>query len=120
MTVAVDTTMQTIQYWGGEQDKLGYDTVWSMWEASDVNQQLLENKSYRVYYQFIREGATTEEIMNDEAWVEVSAFTAGGKVKDFWAAAESCFQQAKAQGDWHKFIEGFEVTENGYEMIMGS
>lgn len=120
MNTVVDTTAQSIQYWGEQQDALGYETVWSIWECSDVDMQLLKDKSYRVYYQFIREGATTEEIMNDEAWVEVSAFTAGGTVRDLWAAAESCFQQAKAQGDWHQFIENFELTDDGFELVMGS
>lgn len=120
MNTVVDTTAQSIQYWGEQQDALGYETVWSIWECSDVDMQLLKDKSYRVYYQFIREGATTEEIMNDEAWVEVSAFTTGGTVRDLWAAAESCFKQAKAQGDWHQFIENFTLTDAGFELCMGS
>jgi len=122
MTVAIAerTTEESIQYWGGVQEALGYETVWSIWECQNVDQNLLKNKSYRVFYRFIRGDATMEEIQNDTAWVEVSAFTAGGTVRDLWAAAESCFQQAKQQGDWHKFIENFDATEDGFEMVMGS
>lgn len=120
VAIAERTTDENIQYWGDAQDALGYETVWSIWECSDIEQQLLTNKSYRVFYRFIRDDATMEEIYNDEAWVEVSAFTAGGKVSDLWAAAESCFQQAKQQGDWHKFVENFDMTEDGFELVMGS
>lgn len=120
MSVAVDTTMQSIQYWDAQQQAQGFETVWSIWECNSIDTQMFKNKSYRVYYRFIRADATSEEIMNDTAWVEVSAFTAGGSVRDLWAAAESCFQQAKQQGDWHKFIEDFELTDEGFELIMGS
>ena len=123
MTVAIAerTTEESIQYWGGVQEALGYETVWSIWECQNVDQNLLKNKSYRVFYRFIRGDATMEEIQNDTAWVEVSAFTAGGTVRDFWRAAESCFQQAKQQGDWHTYIEDFDATlENGFELVMGS
>lgn len=115
------TTEQNIQYWGEQQDALGFETVWSIWECSDVNQNLLKNKSYRVFYRFLAADATVEQIMNGTAEeIEVSAFTAGGSVRDLWAAAESCFQQAKQQGDWHKFVENFEATDEGFELVMGS
>lgn len=120
-TAALDDTMQNIQYWESQREALGFETVWSMWECADVNQTIFQEKSHRVYYRFIRDNATVEEIYNDEAWVEVSAFTAGGTVLDFWRAAESCYQQAKAQGDWHYFIEDFDANlENGFELTMGS
>lgn len=121
MTVVERTTDESIQYWGNQQDALGFETVWSIWECSDVDMQLLKNKSYRVFYRFIADDATYEQIMNGTAEeIEVSAFTAGGTVRDFWAAAESCFQQAKQQGDWHKFIENFDATDEGFELSMGS
>lgn len=123
MTVAIAerTTEENIQYWGEQQDALGFETVWSIWECSDVNQNLLKNKSHRVFYRFLAADATVEQIMNGTAQeIEVSAFTAGGSVRDLWAAAESCFKQAKAQGDWHRYIENFELTDDGFEMVMGS
>lgn len=120
MSVAVDTTTQSIQYWDAQQQEQGFETVWSLWECEGIDQTIFQEKSHRVYYRFIRDDATTEEIINDEAWVEVSAFTAGGTVRDFWRAAESCYQQAKQHGDWHKFIEDFDATETGFELVMGS
>ena len=120
MTVAVDNTMETIQYWDAQRAAQGFETTWSIWECSDIDQTIFREKSHRVFYRFIRSDATMEEIQNDTAWVEVSAFTSGGSVVDFWAAAESCYQQAKQQGDWHKFIEDFELTDEGFELTMGS
>lgn len=123
MTVAIAerTTEENIQYWGGVQETLGYETVWSIWECQSVDQKLLKNKSYRVFYRFYSAEATFEQMMDGTAEeIEVSAFTAGGTVRDLWAAAEFCFQQAKQQGDWHKFIENFKMTEDGFEMAMGS
>ena len=120
MCETVKTTTRPVQYWGEQQDTLNFETVWSIWECENIDTQMFENKSYRVFYRFISADATTEEIMNDEAWVEVSAFTAGGTVRDFWRAAESCYQQAKQQGDWHRFIEDFEMTDTGFELTMGS
>ena len=122
VAIAERTTDQSIQYWGSQQDALGYDTVWSIWECSDVDMQLLGNKSYRLVYRFFAQDATVEQLMNDTAQeIVVSAVSKGGTVRDLWAAAENCFQQAKQQGDWHKFIENFEMQEDGsFEMVMGS
>jgi len=119
--IAERTTEQSIQYWGEQQDSLGFETVWSIWECSDIDMNIFKNKSYRVFYRFLAADATVEQIMNGTAEeIEVSAFTAGGTVRDFWAAAESCFQQAKRQGDFHKFVENFTLTEDGFEIFMGS
>ena len=123
MSVAVDTTMQSIQYWGEQQDALGYETVWSMWEFANVDQNVLkEDKSYRVCYQFYDQDSTVEELMNNTAKIiEVSAIAVNGSVRELWRAAESCYQQAKAQGDWHKYIEDIELGDDGsFVLTMGS
>ena len=122
MTLAVDNTMETIQYWDAQRDALGFETVWSMGEFADVDQNIFKEGIKRVCYTFYTQDATIEELMNDiEQRIEVSAFAASGSVRDLWTAAESCFQQAKQQGDWHKFIEDFELREDGsYEIVMGS
>lgn len=124
MTVATSerTTEQNIQYWGAQQDALQFETVWSIWECSNVDQSLLKNESYRVFYRFYSSNATVNQLMNDTAQViEVSAMTNGGTVRDLWEAAESCYQQAKQQGDWHKFIENFTMQDDGsFEITMGS
>jgi hypothetical protein len=122
MTLAVDNTMETIQYWDAQREALGFETVWSMWEFADINQNIFKEGVKRVCYTFYAQDATVGELMNDTAQqIEVSAFAASGSVRDLWAAAESCFQQAKQQGDWHKFIEDFELRDDGsYEIVMGS
>ena len=122
MTVAADNTMETIQYWDAQREALGFETVWSMWEFADINQNIFKEGVKRVCYTFYAQDATVEELLNDTAQqIEVSAFAVSGSVRDLWRAAESCFQQAKQQGDWHKFIEDFELREDGsYEIVMGS
>lgn len=113
---------EKIRYWGEQQDALGYETVWSMWEWTDIDQNILKPGVKRVCYTFFAQDATVEELMNDTAErIEVSAFAADGSVRELWRAAESCYQQAKAQGDWHKFIEDLELREDGsWELTMGS
>lgn len=122
MTLAVDNTMETIQYWDAQREALGFETVWSMFEFADVDQNIFKEGIKRVCYTFYAQDATVEELLNDTAQqIEVSAFAVSGSVRDLWRAAESCFQQAKQQGDWHKFIEDFELREDGsYEIVMGS
>lgn len=101
-----------MNYFNGAREALNYDTTWSIYEADHVDSQMLNDKVRRVFYRFY-DGKMRE--------VEVSAVAADGTVRSFWAAAESCYQQAKAQGDWHYFIEDFQVQEDGsLELWMGS
>jgi hypothetical protein len=60
--------------------------------------------------------------MNGTAkWITVSAVAASGSVRALWRAAESCYQQAKALGDWHLFVEDFTMVDNGsFKLCMGS
>jgi hypothetical protein len=125
MTVAVveNSFTKTIQYWDEQRHVLGYETVWSMWECTDVNQTLFkQDKTYRVVYKFIDPSATIEQLMsNTEQWIEVSMFAPSGSVKHLWFAAESCYQQAKQIGDHHVYIEDFVMREDGsFELVMGS
>jgi hypothetical protein len=111
-----------MNYFYGVKEALGYDTVWSMYEVDNVDQNILKEGIKRVCYVFYAAGSTVEQLMNDTAeMIEVSAFAASGSVRDLWAAAESCFQQAKAQGDWHCYIEDLELRDDGsFELVMGS
>jgi hypothetical protein len=45
-----------------------------------------------------------------------------GTIGGLWRAAESCFKQAKLElGDWHYFIEDFEVQDDGsLSLVTGS
>jgi hypothetical protein len=117
-----DQVMEKIGYWGDQQDALGYETVWSMWEWADIDQNIFRDGSKRICYTFYAQDATVEQLMADTAQrIEVSATAASGSVRDLWTAAESCYQQAKAQGDWHKFIEDIEMRDDGsFELTMGS
>ena len=111
-----------MNYFYGVKEALGYDTVWSMYEFDNVDQNILKEGAKRVCYTFYAAGATVEELLNDTAeMIEVSALAVNGTVRELWRAAESCFQQAKAQGDWHCYIEDLEVREDGsFELVMGS
>jgi hypothetical protein len=108
-----DATIE-VNYWSGCQDALGFETVWSIWEAQSVDAKIFTDKPRKVNYSFISRDATMEELMNGTAkWITVSAVAEGGGVRDLWRAAESCYQQAKALGDWHYFIEDFKMNDDG-------
>ena len=111
-----------MNYFAGVQNALNYDTVWSLDVANNVDAEVFSNKSRRVFYRFYAEDASVEELVNDTAeMIEVSSLAVNGTVRELWRAAESCFQQAKQQGDWHKFIEDFEFSEDGaLELVTGS
>jgi hypothetical protein len=117
-----DQVMEKIQYWGDQQDALGYETVWSMWEWADIDQNIFRDGAKRICYTFYAQDATVEELLNGTAQqIEVSAIAVNGSVRELWRAAESCYQQAKAQGDWHRFIEDIELRDDGsFELTMGS
>ena len=111
-----------MNYFYGVKDTLGYDTVWSMYEFDNIDQNILKEGTKRICYTFYAADATVEELMNDTAeMIEVSAIAVNGTVRELWRAAEACYQQAKVKGDWHYFIEDFEVQEDGsLELVMGS
>lgn len=117
-----DQVMEKIRYWGDQQDALGYETVWSMWEWADIDQNIFRDGAKRICYTFYAQDATVEQLMADAAQrIEVGATAASGSVRDLWAAAESCYQQAKLLGDWHRFIEDIEMRDDGsFELTMGS
>lgn len=117
-----DQIMDKIRYWDEQREAMGFETVWSMWEFADIEQNILRDGVKRICYTFYAQDATVEQLMNGTAQrIEVSTYAASGSVRDLWAAAESCYQQAKALGDWHKFIEDLELREDGsWELTMGS
>ena len=55
-------------------------------------------------------------------WITFTAVAEDGSVGALWKAAESCYLQAKlAIGDWHYFVENFEVQEDGsLSLVTGS
>ena len=112
---------KNIEVLDNKREERGYETVWSIWDDKLVstNDKVVadewyeDEKSYRVTY--------TAYDMDMKAY-QFSAFAVNNTVESFWAAAESLFQQAKNQiGDWHVFVEGFELKSDGsYSMVTGS
>jgi hypothetical protein len=124
MTTLVDkSTIDSIRFWAACQDRLGFETVWSMFEFTDLDQNILTaGKSYQVCYTFYGQDVTIQELLDGTAeLVEVRATAKNGSVRELWRAAEDCYQQAKAQGDWHKFIEDIKMRDDGsFKLVMGS
>jgi|TARA_B110000305_G_C19066249_1_gene459478 hypothetical protein len=99
---------------------LGYDTIWDMGEGQlDMNKALFKDKPYLVTYSCIRDMG---DDMDSATWVTFTAVTADGTIGELWKAAEACYQQAKAiVGDWHTFVEDFEMQDDGsLVMVTGS
>ena len=99
--------------------ELGYDTVWSMDSGiMNLDQKIFSDKARVVTYKCIKEIKS----MNDVTYITFTAVAENGTVGALWKAAESCFQQAKlAIGDWHYFVENFEVEEDGsLSLVTGS
>jgi len=99
--------------------ELGYDTVWSMDSGMmNLDQNIFSDKARVVNYKCIKEIKS----MDDVTWITFTAVAENGTVGALWKAAESCFQQAKlAIGDWHYFVENFEVEEDGsLSLVTGS
>ena len=60
--------------------------------------------------------------IDDVTWITFTAVAENGTLGAMWKAAESCFQQAKlAIGDWHYFVEDFEMQDDGtLNLVTGS
>ena len=100
--------------------ELGYETVWSMDSGiMNLDQNILTDKARVVTYKCIKEMGAT---MDDVTWITFTAVAENGTVGALWKAAESCYQQAKlAIGDWHYFVENFELQEDGsLSLVTGS
>jgi len=99
--------------------ELGYETVWSMDSGiMNLDQNIFSDKARVVNYKCIKEIKS----MDDVTYITFTAVAENGTVGALWKAAESCFQQAKlAIGDWHYFVENFEVEEDGsLSLVTGS
>ena len=100
-----------------KRNEQGFETRWSMFgeEIVDLNDRVVneERDTYRVTYRAFDENLKEYEF---------SSFTATNTVEGFWAAAESVFQQARREvGDWHVFVEGFNLVEDGsFRLTTGS
>ena len=98
----------------------GYDTVWSIETGiKPLDHAIFTNKPRLVKYKVIKEmGATFDDV----TYQTFACMAENGTIGGLWRAAESCFKQAKLElGDWHYFIEDFEVQEDGsLSLVTGS
>ena len=115
----VDSYELEIEHFSDLKQELGYETVWSMEGIMPLDKAIFSDKPRVVKYKCIKEMGAT---MDDVTWETFTAVAENGTVGALWKAAESCYQQAKlAVGDWHYFIENFDVQDDGtIELVTGS
>ena len=116
----VDAFELEMEHFDDLKAELGYTTTWSMDSGiMNLDQAIFTDKPRVVTYKCIKEMGTT---MDDVTWITFTAVAENGTVGALWKAAESCYQQAKlAIGDWHYFVENFEVQEDGsLSLVTGS
>ena len=116
----VDTMTLEIEHYNDLKWQQGYETSWSMdGGIMDLDKQIFTNKPRIVSYKCIAEMGDT---MDDVTWQTFTCMAKDGTVGGLWAAAESCFKQAKlALGDWHYFVEDFTMLDDGnLELVTGS
>ena len=116
---SVDSYELEIEHYSDLKDQLGYETVWSIDGIMPLDKAIFTDKPRVVKYKCIKEMGDS---MDDVTWETFTAVAENGTVGALWKAAESCYQQAKlAVGDWHYFIENFDVQNDGtLELVTGS
>ena len=116
----VDAFELEMEHFDDLKAELGYATTWSMDSGiMNLDQAIFTDKARVVTYKCIKEMGAT---MDDVTWITFTAVAENGTVGALWKAAESCFLQAKlAIGDWHYFVEDFELQEDGsLSLVTGS
>ena len=117
----VDQWELACEHFGDLKAEMGYETVWSMYDGGNMplDFALFTDKPRVVTYKCIKEMGAT---MDDVTWITFTAVAENGTIGALWKAAESCYQQAKlAIGDWHYFVENFDVQEDGsLSLVTGS
>ena len=115
----VDSYELEIEHFNDLKAQLGYETVWSIEGIMPLDKAIFTDKPRVVKYKCIKEMGPT---FDDTIWETFTAVAENGTVGALWKAAESCYQQAKlAVGDWHYFIENFDVQDDGtLELVTGS
>ncbi len=115
----VDQFELEYEHYSDLKDQLGYETVWSIEGIMPLDKAIFSDKPRVVKYKCIKEMGDTFEDVTYETFTAVAE---NGTVGALWKAAESCYQQAKlGVGDWHYFIENFEVQDDGsLELVTGS
>ena len=119
MYTDVDNFELEYEHYTDLKNTLGYDTVWSIEGVMLLEYSLFTDKPRVVKYKCIKEMGKT---FDDVTFETFTAVAENGTVGALWKAAESCFQQAKlAVGDWHQYIEDFQIQDDGsLELVTGS
>ena len=115
----VDAFELEMEHFDDLKTELGYATTWSMGSGiMNLDTNIFSDKARVVTYKCIKEIKS----MDDVTYITFTAVAENGTVGALWKAAESCYQQAKlAIGDWHYFVENFEVEEDGsLSLVTGS
>ena len=115
----IDKDYPEIAFYDKLKGDLVYDTVWSMSGCLPLDKAIFTDNPRKVTYTIIdRMG----DSFDDVDWVTFSSVAENGTVGALWKAAEDCFQQAKENnGDWHYFIEDFDMQEDAsLKLITGS
>lgn len=117
----VDPFELAMEHFDDLKTELGYETVWSMYDGGTMplDFALFTDKPRVVKYSCIKEMGDT---IDDVTWETFTAVAENGTIGALWKAAESCYQQAKtALGDWHYFIEDFDLQDDGtLKLVTGS
>ena len=121
--LADEIMMGDIHYWADKQEELGYVSRWSMGEGTRMETEIFTNKQRHITYTVYARDVTVEELQNGTAQqVMFSTFATDGTVAALYRAGEFLIKCAMEQeGDWHIFIEDFEMQDDGsFVMITGS
>jgi len=115
-----DTFIQERNHYDNLKEELGYETVFDLDVGiKSLDFKIFTDKPRTVKYKIIdRMGYSFDDV----DWVTFNAVAKDGTLGALWAAAEDCFQQAKENnGDWHYFIEDFDMQDDGtLELVTGS
>ena len=122
-TLQQEQYMDLINHYDDLREQQGFTSVWSMTEfgAKDLDFEVFKKSAIRVRYQFVREDATTAELVADmedggkRSMAEVTSIAVTGTIGGLWRAAESCIKQS---GTHHIFIEDFEFGEDGTLLLV--
>ena len=107
----VDTFELEYEHYSDLKAQLGYETVWSIEGIMPLDKAIFTDTPRVVKYKCIKEMGDT---FDDVTYETFTAVAENGTLGALWKAAESCYQQAKlAVGDWHYFIENFQVEADG-------
>jgi len=119
MYTDIDNFELEYEHYTDLKNELGYDTVWSIEGVMPLEYSFFTDKPRIIKYSCIKNMSNSGHAVE---WETFTAVAENGTVGALWKAAESCFQQAKlAVGDWHIYIEDFQIQDDGsLELVTGS